>query len=313
MVQTPYGDNIDGSNDARKLKLQLQAQEQYMSQLQQKIANQSNAIEQLQEKIKVLEEELKRKEEEIANYSKRLQEERYWKEEDAKARDERERELKQLLRQREVEIDQLKQANIRQPKFEKEKSFSPSSNQLETYVSTLLAYYAKPTSDDFVNALNNLIKFSMRNGTVAQKILGTLHKAPLPKAVNEIATAINESVNDVDRELFNLEKKGLVKKVGNAYVSITSDYAEATNLEQQDWEALNPKDILKQLKTIVMVSSDKDQVLKAFNKARDTLMETGALTPLMTHAMSRQIDKIRRYPLDTEELIKSIDEWLGKF
>ncbi|MHA1303120.1 MAG: hypothetical protein ACTSQE_07180 [Candidatus Heimdallarchaeaceae archaeon] len=310
MVQTPYG--TDGDNDVRRLKLQLQAQEQYLSQLQQRVANQSSKIEELNNKIDELHLVIQEKDNQIANYSKRIEEERYWKEQDSQARDERENELKKKIRQQELEIDRLKKEqrlqsrNTQTPKLEPVKS-----NEIEQYIETLIAYYSKPTKDEFIKALHSLIKYSTSNGTPSQRILGSLMKAKLPKKAEDFSSELNLDRNTIERELFNLEKKGLIKKIGKGYSVITSSFVEATDIKE-DWASLSPKKILDNLKTIVTITGDKEQIIKAFDKARDSLMELGAISPLMRHSMSQQIERIKRYPLDIEETIGIIDEWIAK-
>jgi len=309
VVRTPYGENGEGDNDVRRMKLQMQAQEQYMSQLQQRISHQSNMIENLNAEIAKLKQVIQQKDEEIERYSKRMEEERYWKEQDAQARNERENELKLKIRDLEIEIDRLKKETFTKPK--EEESFTPvhiETEEIDRLLEELVTYYSKPTDDKFVNALTSLVQYCKKNGTVSQRILGVLSNSNLPKNAETLANELGVEKRKIDQLMFNLEKKGLIKQIGEGYALVTSSLVQATKIEE-DWESVEPKKVFDNLKTIVTVSRDKEQIIKAFDKARDALMEAGALSPFMRHKMSQLIEKMRRKPIDVEEIIGIIEEW----
>lgn len=312
VVRTPYGADGEEENDVRRMKLQMQAQEQYMSQLQQRISHQSNMIENLNAEIAKLKQVIQQKDEEIERYSKRMEEERYWKEQDAQARDERENELKLKIRNLEIEIDRLKKETFGKPK--ESESFTPvhiETGEIENFLEELVTYYSKPTDDKFVTALTSLVQYCKKNGTASQRILGILSSSTLPKNSESLANKLGVEKKKIDQLLFNLERKGLIKQIGEGYALITSSLVQETNIEE-DWENVEPMKVFDNLKTIVTVSRDKEQIIKAFDKARDALMEASVLSPFMRHNMSQLIEKMRRKPIDVEEILKTIDEWKEK-
>ena len=97
MVFNPY-DSDDSNDDPRKAKLREQAQKEFITQLQQRIAVQSSKIEELEAHIQKLNIVIREKDQELANYSKRVEEERIYFEKDKKARSDREHELQKIWR-----------------------------------------------------------------------------------------------------------------------------------------------------------------------------------------------------------------------
>ena len=98
----------------------------------------------------------------------------------------------------------------------------------------------------------------------------------------------------------------LDKNVLNAIVS--SDFAEMTDVTR-NWGSLAPEQIYENLLSVVYVGGSREELLDAFAKARDALMEMGALSTLVTHEMSQHVDKIKKHPIETQELVEIIQKW----
>lgn len=313
MVFNPY-DSEDSNDDPRKAKLREQAQKEFIAQLQQRIAVQSAKIEELNGDIQKLNIVITEKDQELANYSKRVEEERIFFEKDKKARSDRERELQKTVQQLELEIEKLKQAEPTPVQSIAATIESPSQvpvavmDTTNDLVAKLMAYFKKPTNDAFVLSLRDLIEYSGKEGTVDQKILGLLLKAEKPISEEVITQELNLDLNQINRALFRLLQKENIKKVGQGYVVSSSDFAEMTDVTQ-DWKSLPPEHIYENLLSVVYVGSDREDIVTSFTKARDALMESGALTTLKTHEMSQTIEKIKKYPIETQELINLIQKW----
>ncbi|MHA1345544.1 MAG: hypothetical protein ACTSVO_04650 [Candidatus Heimdallarchaeaceae archaeon] len=310
MVHNPFDDE-NSSDDPRKAKLRDQAQQQFIAQLQQRIANQSAKVEELEVQILEINKIIGQKDSELEDYSKRLEEQRYYHEEDKKSRKDREHELTKLLQQKELEINKLKETPIapQEPSFPtQEASTSVVGNKVNEFVEKIIAYYKKPTSDVFVYSLQDLVKHCSSQGTIEQQILGLLLKSEMPMTEESIIQQSNSDVPTINRALFRLVQQENVKKVGQGYVIISSDFAEMTDVTR-NWGSLAPEQIYENLLSVVYVGGSREELLDAFAKARDALMEMGALTTLVTHEMSQQVNKVKNYPIETQELVEIIQKW----
>jgi hypothetical protein len=313
MVFNPY-DSEDSNDDPRKAKLREQAQKDFIAQLQQRIAAQSAKIEELAADIQKLNIVIREKDQELANYSKRVEEERIFFEKDKKARSDREHELQKTVQTLELEIEKLKEqppapvqpivAEIESPPPVK----STLPDRANDLISKLMAYFKKPTHDSFVLSLRDLIEYSGSDGTIDQKILGLLLKTEKPLSEESIIQQLMLDPNQINRAIFRLLQKETIKKVGQGYVVASSDFAEMTDVTQ-DWKSLPPERIYENLLSVVYVGSDREDLVTSFTKARDALMESGALTTLKTHEISQTIEKIKKYPVESQELISIIQKW----
>jgi len=211
MVFNPY-DNEDSKDDSKKAKLRTQAQEQFIQQLQQRIAAQSSKIEELQVEISKINQVIQSKELELEGYSKKVEEERMFFEQDKKARDDREYELKKMVQQKEIELTEAQETSP-------STSFTPPTPPIETsvseipeldlgpvnnYVDTLMAYYKRPTDDVFVTSLRDLVIHCSENGTPDQLILGILLKAEMPLTEDELKQKIRIEPQDITRAVKRL-------------------------------------------------------------------------------------------------------------
>ncbi len=310
MVHNPF-DNENSSDDPRKAKLRDQAQKQFIAQLQQRIANQSAKVEEVEAQMLEVNKIIVQKDSEIENYSKRLEEQRYYHEEDKKSRKDREHELTKLLQQKELEIKKLKETPIphQQSSFPaQEASTSVVGNKVNEFVEKIMAYYRKPTDDVFIHSLQDLVKHCSSQGTIEQQILGALIKSEMPLIEENIIQQLNSDIPTINRALFRLVQQENIKKVGQGYVIISSDFAEMTDVTR-NWGSLAPEQIYENLLSVVYVGGSREELLDAFAKARDALMEMGALTTLVTHEMSQQVDRVKNYPIETQELVEIIQKW----
>ena len=312
MVHNPF-DTEDSLDDPRKAKLREQAQKEFIAQLQQRIANQTAALEDLQKQIVDLNKVIAQKDQELEGYSKRVEEERMYFEQDKKARSDREYELQNIVKEKEKEIEQLKKiqatpttpAPIPELNVEKKADLSDPTND---YISKMMSFFKKPTNETFVNALTNLIEHSGDEGTDEQKILGVLLKNEMPQIDEDLIQKTNLDPQEVNRALFRLIQKENVKKVGKGYVIMSSDFAEMTDVSQ-NWGGLAPEQIFENLLSVVYVGSNREELIDAFTKARDALMEMGALTTNKRHELSQLLEKIKRHPIESQELINTIQQW----
>ena len=313
MVFNPY-DSDDSNDDPRKAKLREQAQKEFISQLQQRIAVQSAKIEELDADIQKLNLVITDKDQELTNYSTRVEEERMFFEKDKKARSDREHELQNNVQQLELEIEKLKQepsAPVQSiaATIESTPQVQPTiSDKTNDFIALLIAYFKKPTNDVFVLALRDLIEYSGKEGTIDQKILGLLLKAEKPLSEEHIIQELILNPNSINRAIFRLLQKENIKKVGQGYVVSSSDFAEMTDVTQ-DWKSLPPGQIYENLLSVIYVGSDREDLVTSFTKARDALMESGALTTLKTHEISQLIERIKKYPIESQELIDIIQKW----
>lgn len=310
MVHNPFDDE-NSSDDPRKAKLRDQAQQQFITQLQQRIANQSAKVEELEAQMLEVNKIIDQKDSEMENYSKRLEEQRYYHEEDKKSRKSREHELTKSLQQKELEIKKLKETPIpsQESSFPaQEASTLTVGNKVNEFVEKIMAYYRKPTNDVFVQSLQDLIKHCSSQGTIEQQILGALIKSEMPLIEEKIIQQLNSDIPTINRALFRLVQQENIKKVGQGYVIISSDFAEMTDVSL-NWGGLAPEQVYENLLSVVYVGGSREELLDAFAKARDALMEMGALTTLVTHEMSQQADRIKNYPIETQELVEIIQKW----
>ena len=313
MVFNPY-DSDDSNDDPRKAKLREQAQKEFISQLQQRIAVQSAKIEELDADIQKLNTVITDKDQELANYSGRVEEERMFFEKDKKARSDREHELQKTVQQLELEIEKLKQAPPAPVQsiaatIESTPQVQPIiSDKTNDLIALLMAHFKKPTNDAFVLSLRDLIEYSGKEGTVDQKILGLLLKAEKPLSEEHIIQQLILDPNSINRAIFRLLQKENIKKVGQGYVVSSSDFAEMTDVTQ-DWRSLPPERIYENLLSVIYVGSDREDLVTSFTKARDALMESGALSTLKIHEISQLIEKIKKYPIESQELIDIIQKW----
>ncbi|OLS32016.1 MAG: hypothetical protein HeimAB125_13190 [Candidatus Heimdallarchaeota archaeon AB_125] len=316
MVFNPY-DNEDSKDDSKKAKLRTQAQEQFIQQLQQRIAAQSSKIEELQVEISKINQVIQSKELELEGYSKKVEEERMFFEQDKKARDDREYELKKMVQQKEIDLTEAQETSP-------STSFTPPTPPIETsvsevpeldlgpvnnYVDTLMAYYKRPTDDVFVTSLRDLVIHCSENGTPDQLILGILLKAEMPLTEDELKQKIRIEPQDITRAVFRLLQKNFIKKVGRGYAVISSEFAEMTDISK-NWGGLTPEQVYENLLSVVYVESDKDELVQAFTKARDALMEMGVLATARRHEISQIIEKIKRHPFTNNELTETIKSWI---
>ncbi len=315
MVFNPY-DNDDSKDDPKKAKLRNQAQQDFISQLQQRIANQSNKIEELQMEISKLNEMLLVKNQEIENYSFKMQEEREFFEQDKKARSDREYELTKQLQKKDIELKKSQEESSAsypptpastEPE-EKPQISEDKTSQVDNYLETLMAYYKKPTNDVFLNSLRDMIVHCSINGTVDQQILGSLLKAEKPLTEEELKQKLSKEPQQISRAIFRLEQKNHIKKVGRGYSAISSEFAEMTDIST-NWKSLTDERIYENLLSVVYVESNNIELIKAFTKARDALMEMEALSTIKRHEMSQMIEKLKRHPFTSEELTNKILEW----
>ena len=307
MVHNPY-DDANSSDDPRKAKLRDQAQQQFIAQLQQRIANQSAKIEELENHIQTINAVINEKNSELEGYSQRLEEQRYYHEEDKKSRKDREHELTKTLQQKELEVKKLKET----PAPQMEATFpvveaTSVGNQINEFLEKLMAYYKQPTNDAFVLSIRDLIKYCGSQGTVEQQILGLLLQSEMPMTEEDLVQRLNADVPTVNRSLFRLTQKENVKKVGQGYVIISSDFAEMTDISK-NWSSLAPEHIYENLLSVVYVGGSREDLIDAFTKARDALMEMGALSTLATHEMSQQVDRIKKHPVEIQELVDTIEK-----
>jgi len=313
MVFTPY-DSEDSNDDPRKAKLREQAQKEFISQLQQRIAVQSAKIEELDADIQKLNIVIIDKDQELANYSNRVEEERMFFEKDKKARSDREHELQKNVQQLELEVEKLKQeppAPVQSIAATIESTppiQAAVSDRTNDLIAKLMAYFKRPTNDAFVLSLRDLIEYSGKEGTIDQKILGLLLKAEKPLTEEHIIQELIVDPNQINRAVFRLIQKENIKKVGQGYVVSSSDFAEMTDVTQ-DWKSLPPGQIYENLLSVIYVGSDREDLVTSFTKARDALMESGALTTLKTHEISQLIERIKKYPIESQELIDIIQKW----
>jgi len=309
MVFNPY-DSDESDDDPRKAKLKDQAQQQFIAQLQQRIANQTAKIENLQAEIQKMNILITERDQELENYSKRVEEERVFFEKDKKARSDREYELQKKIQQAELETEKLKSEKpvSSQPVASTVQIEPLASSKVDDYIEILMSYFKKPTNDSFVVALKDLIDYSGENGTIEHRILGLLLTSEMPQTEEKITEKLNADPNQVNRALFRLLQKEIIKKVGKGFVVVSSDFAEMTDI-QQNWRSLPAEQIYENLLSIIYVGTDRDDIVNAFTNARDALMESGALSTVKTHEMSQIIERIKRHPIDTQELIDKIQEW----
>ncbi|MHA1198603.1 MAG: hypothetical protein ACTSQF_04550 [Candidatus Heimdallarchaeaceae archaeon] len=315
MVFNPY-DNEDSSDDPKKAKLRNQAQQDYITQLQQRIANQSNKIEELQLEISKLNEIIASKAQDAENYSLRIQEEREFFEQDKKARSDREYDLTKQLQQKEIELKKAQEepgtSYPPTPAISQTEDASPvqedKTSQLDNYVDSLMAYYKKPTNETFINSLRDMIIYSSTKGTVDQQILGLLLKAEKPLTEEELKQRINVDPQQITRALFRLQQKVHIKKVGRGFTVISSEFAEMTDIST-NWGGLTVERIYENLLSVVYVESNPAELMDAFIKARDALMDMGALSTSKRHEMSQILEKLKRHPITSEELTSKIQEW----
>jgi len=309
MVHNPF-DTEDSTDDPRKAKLREQAQKEFITQLQQRIANQTAALEDLQKQIIDFNTVIAQKDQELVGYSKRVEEERLYFEQDKKARSDREYELQNIVKEKEKEIEQLKNiqvvpAPIPDIIVEKKVDLSDPTND---YISKMMSFFKKPTNEIFVDSLTNLIEHSGDNGTDEQKILGVLLKNEMPQTEEDIIQKTKLDPQEVNRALFRLVQKENVKKVGKGYVVMSSNFAEMADISQ-NWGGLAPEQIFENLLSVVYVGSNREELIEAFTKARDALMEMGALTTNKRHELSQLLEKIKRHPIESQELINNIQQW----
>ena len=313
MVHNPY-DSEDTTDDPKKAKLRDQAQQQFITQLQQRIANQTAEIEDLHQQISQVQQGTSLKDQELKEYSSRVEEERMWFERDKKARDDREYELQKLVQEKEVEIQKLKDASATaqvqamEVQSVQTQSLSIVTTQINDYIEKLMAYFQKPTNENFVQALQDLIEYGGSEGTLDQKILGFLLKADMPKTESEIVQTLLAQPQEVSKAIFRLEQKENIKKVGRGYSVISSDFAEMAEITQ-NWKSLSPEQIFENLMSVVYVEADKQELIIAFTNARDALMEMGALSTIKTHEMSQTIERLKRHPIDKNELAELLQKW----
>ncbi|MCG3221939.1 MAG: hypothetical protein H7641_11220 [Candidatus Heimdallarchaeota archaeon] len=313
MVFNPY-DSEDSNDDPRKAKLREQAQKEFISQLQQRIAVQSAKIEELEADIQKVNIVITEKDQELVNYSNRVEEERMFFEKDKKARSDREHELQKNVQQLELEVEKLKQeppAPVQSIAATIESTppiQAAVSDKTNDLIAKLMAYFKRPTNDAFVLSLRDLIEYSGKEGTIDQKILGLLLKAEKPLTEEHIIQELILDPNQINRAVFRLIQKENIKKVGQGYVVSSSDFAEMTDVTQ-DWKSLPPEQIYENLLSVIYVGSDREDLVTSFTKARDALMESGALTTLKTHEISQLIERIKKYPIESQELIDIIQKW----
>ena len=316
LVFNPY-DTEDSKDDPTKAKLRSQAQEQFIQQLQQRIAAQSSKIEELQAEIIKLQHIIQSKDGEIEGYSKRIEEERMFFEEDKKARNDREYELQKLVQQKEIEIKKL-QENAPSNSFTPPTPLQESSvfevpeidlGPVNNFVDTLMAYYKKPTDDIFVTSLRDIVIHCSEKGTTDQQVLGVLLKAEKPLIEEEIKQKIQSDPQDISRAIFRLLQRNLIKKVGRGFAVISSEFAEMTDISK-NWGSLTSDQVYQNLLSVVYVESDKDELVQAFTKARDALMEMGVLATQRRHEISQIIEKIKRHPFTNKELTETIKSWI---
>lgn len=313
MVFNPY-DSEDSNDDPRKAKLREQAQKEFISQLQQRIAVQSAKIEELEADIQKVNIVITEKDQELVNYSNRVEEERMFFEKDKKARSDREHELQKNVQQLELEVEKLKQeppAPVQSIAATIESTppiQAAVSDKTNDLIAKLMAYFKRPTNDAFVLSLRDLIEYSGKEGTIDQKILGLLLKAEKPLTEEHIIQELILDPNQINRAVFRLIQKENIKKVGQGYVVFSSDFAEMTDVTQ-DWKSLPPEQIYENLLSVIYVGSDREDLVTSFTKARDALMESGALTTLKTHEISQLIERIKKYPIESQELIDIIQKW----
>ncbi len=316
MVFNPF-DNEDSKDDSKKAKLRNQAQEQFIQQLQQRIAAQSSKIEELQVEISKLNQVIQNKDSELGIYSKKVEEERMFFEQDKKARDDREYELQKIVQQKEIELKKVQESaptttfTPPTPPVDSSVSDIPEIDlgPVNNYVDTLMAYYKKPTDDIFVTSLRDLVIHCSENGTPDQLILGILLKAEMPLTEEELKQKIRIEPQDISRAVFRLLQKNFIKKVGRGYAVVSSEFAEMTDISK-NWGGLTPEQVYENLLSVVYVESDKDELVLAFTKARDALMEMGVLATSRRHEISQIIEKIKRHPFTNNELTETIKTWI---
>ncbi len=316
MVFNPY-DTEDSSDDPKKAKLRNQAQQDFIAQLQQRIANQSNKIEELQIEISKLNEIISVKGQEIEKYSLKMQEEREFFELDKKSRSDREYDLTKQLQQKDIELMKAQEVSSTTsypptPTYSQIEELSTvqeeKTSQVDNYIESLMAYYKKPTNEVFVNSLRDMIIYCSTKGTVDQQILGLLLKAKKPLTEEELKQRINVDPQQISRALFRLEQKIHIKKVGRGFTVISSEFAEMTDIST-NWGGLTVERIYENLLSVVYVESNPGELMDSFIKARDALMEMGALSTGKRHEMSQIIEKLKRHPITSEELTSKIQEW----
>ena len=63
---------------------------------------------------------------------------------------------------------------------------------------------------------------------------------------------------------------------------------------------------------MVYVGSNREELVDAFTKARDALMEMGALTTARRHELSQLLEKVKNHPIESQELIDTIQKWISE-
>ncbi|MHA1778978.1 MAG: hypothetical protein ACTSYN_05325, partial [Candidatus Heimdallarchaeaceae archaeon] len=211
------------------------------------------------------------------------------------------------LNEKEREIRQLKQllANVQEVQPIQSSSVDP---ELNMYIEKMITHYKRPTTEDFVQALRGLLQHCTKNGTLEQRILGILLNSKVPLTIDEIAQKLNEHETKIKQAIIHLVQNENVKKIGRGYTFMSSELVQAAP-DEIDWSAATPEQIFSNLSALIYAGAEQDEIINAFVAARDRLMEIGALSPLTRHAMSQQIEKMKRYPINVEELQALLEKW----
>ncbi len=304
MAQNPYG--IDGDEtDLRRIKLQMQALNTQLQQLQHRISSQSSKIEELNEQIEELQQIIQKKDETIKEYKNALREQEnvYA---SAQKRFEQEKEgFFKKLKDKDQTINDLEirqDAQLREFDQKRMKKL-----EVNDYIDTLIAYYKKPTSEEFLDSLIALVKYCSDEGTPEQKVLGKIIQTNLPVKSDYILEQVAMDEGRVNHILETLKERNLIKKAGQGYLPLTSDFADVTTVSEE-WADFSEIEAIKNLKSLIMVGTEHETLSEAFVRVRDLLMEKGLLAPMDLHRFSTIINNLKRRSMDPNELIEVVEQ-----
>ena len=84
----------------------------------------------------------------------------------------------------------------------------------------------------------SVVQYCKTKGTEEQRILGFLLNKDMPVSDDVFSAELGIDINAIKRALMYLEQSGYVKKIGRGYTSVTSSFAEATDMDK-DWDHSN--------------------------------------------------------------------------
>lgn len=304
MAQSPYGTDGD-ETDIRRIKLQMQALNTQLQQLQHRISSQSSNIEELHGQIEELQQVIQKKDETIKEYKNALREQEKVYASAQKRFEEEKEELLKKLKDKDQTITNLETRHDAQLREFDQKRMKKL--EVNNYIDTLIAYYKKPTSEEFLDSLITLVKYCSDEGTPEQRVLGKIIQTNLPVKSDYILEQVAMDEGRVNRILETLKERNLIKKAGQGYLPLTSEFADVTNVSD-DWSGFSAIEAIKNLKSLIMVGTEHETLSEAFVNVRDLLMQKGLLAPMDLHRFSRIINNLKRRPMDPNELIEVVEQ-----